>query len=216
MRTQHGIPKDLPRNTRIFAIRGPNCFSEFCMYSNLQQVDSLSVPLIGLFLHGKTSPAPQNLSQSALQTLPNWLQVCPQALHEIFSSFRLNSDQQQVLSHCSEWLTGTSSAYQNSIVLSHGVFGSGKSYMLVALLIFFIRVLDQVDPQRRVRILITSQTNVAVDNVLLGLLSRNCDDFARVGSVRKIAKPLLSYVLHSKVTPFDLPNIFILSFLVSQ
>lgn len=41
------------------------------------------------------------------------------------------------------------------------------------------------------QVLIASATNVAVDNVLLGLLGAGFTDFARVGSVKKIAKPVM-------------------------
>lgn len=56
-----------------------------------------------------------------------------------------------------------------------------------------------VAPAPLVRILIASQTNTAVDNVLLLLKARGFDAFARVGSVRKIAKPILRHTLHSTV-----------------
>ena len=45
------------------------------------------------------------------------------------------------------------------------------------------------------RILVAAATNQAVDNVLLGLRAGGFGDFARVGSVRKVAPPLLDRVL---------------------
>lgn len=47
------------------------------------------------------------------------------------------------------------------------------------------------------KVLVSSSTNVAVDRVLLGLLSLGFEKFIRVGSVRKIAKPVLPYSLHA-------------------
>lgn len=50
-------------------------------------------------------------------------------------------------------------------------------------------------PLDSVRILVTSSTNVAVDRILLGLLKRKFLNFGRIGSLKRIAKPLLPYVL---------------------
>ena len=36
----------------------------------------------------------------------------------------------------------------------------------------------------------------AVDNILLGLQAEQFEDFARAGSLRRIAKPILKHVLH--------------------
>ena len=47
------------------------------------------------------------------------------------------------------------------------------------------------------KVLISSTTNVAVDRILLGLLSLGFDRFVRVGSVRKIAKPILPFSVHA-------------------
>lgn len=43
------------------------------------------------------------------------------------------------------------------------------------------------------KLLVSSTTNVAVDRILLGLLAMGFDQFVRVGSVKKIAKPVLPY-----------------------
>ena len=47
------------------------------------------------------------------------------------------------------------------------------------------------------RVLVAAHTNVAVDRVLLGLLDSGFTDILRVGSLQRIAKPLLQYSLHS-------------------
>jgi len=82
------------------------------------------------------------------------------------------------------------------VTLVHGVFGAGKSYLLCVILIFLHR-LSQLKPQNKpsspLKVLVTSSTNVAVDRVLLCLLDNNFTDFLRIGSVRKIAKPILPY-----------------------
>ncbi len=48
----------------------------------------------------------------------------------------------------------------------------------------------------RPRILVAAHTNVAVDRVLLGLVQSGFEDVLRVGSLPRIAKPLLKYSLH--------------------
>lgn len=45
------------------------------------------------------------------------------------------------------------------------------------------------------RILVSSATNVAIDTILMGLLERGFQDFARVGCLKRIAKPVLKYTL---------------------
>lgn len=53
----------------------------------------------------------------------------------------------------------------NSLVmLVHGVFGSGKSTLLVALILFAVSVLEKTSSSAR--ILVSSATNVALDNIL--------------------------------------------------
>ncbi|EGG21926.1 prematurely terminated mRNA decay factor-like protein [Cavenderia fasciculata] len=48
-----------------------------------------------------------------------------------------------------------------------------------------------------VKVLVTSLTNVAVDRILLGLLEYRYKDFYRIGSVKRIAKPIIRYTIHS-------------------
>lgn len=43
------------------------------------------------------------------------------------------------------------------------------------------------------QVVFSSMTNVAVDRILLSLLEMDFNDFARVGSIKKIAKPVLNY-----------------------
>lgn len=90
--------------------------------------------------------------------------------------------------------TSDRKAVSPAILLVHGVFGSGKSYLLVTLILFLVRVFDQTNLKNS-KILICSNTNVAVDRILLGLLDENFTRFIRVGSLKKIAKRLLDYII---------------------
>ena len=71
------------------------------------------------------------------------------------------------------------------VVLVHGVFGSGKSTLLVALVMFLTRVFETSSQEtcNENRVLITAATNVAVDNILMGLVKRDFHDFVRVLSI---------------------------------
>ena len=119
--------------------------------------------------------------------------------------------------------TAVNGAPPTGVVLVHGAFGAGKSTLLVAIIMFLCRALDADDaaaaacdgdgdtdtasadtPSRR--ILFAAATNVAVDRVLEGLLERECLHFARVGSVKRISKPVCDVmfrrVVLSSLTPF--------------
>lgn len=92
--------------------------------------------------------------------------------------------------------SSSSSDPASPITLVHGAFGAGKSHLLVTIVCVLCSILEQIDPEHTVRILVASQTNVAVDNILLGLLDRGFKAFTRVGSIKKIAKPILKHTLH--------------------
>lgn len=84
----------------------------------------------------------------------------------------------------------------SNIVLVHGAFGCGKSYLLVAIIRFISTLLDQVG-ETETKILVCALTNVAVDRILLMLKDSGYTEFARVGSLKKIHKSLLTFSHHS-------------------
>lgn len=79
-----------------------------------------------------------------------------------------------------------------NVVLVHGAFGCGKSYLLVSIIRFIATLLDQSGDQDT-KILVCALTNVAVDRILLTLRDQGFKDFARVGSLKKIDKRLLPF-----------------------
>ncbi|KAJ2956256.1 hypothetical protein NQZ79_g7850 [Umbelopsis isabellina] len=130
-------------------------------------------------------------------------------LSDTVKRFTLNEDQAKVLYATAgsvikhpRWNRNENAA---PVLLVHGVFGSGKSYLAAVLIIFIQELVDDInagrEPEDRItyNILITSITNVAVDRILLSLLDLGYDDFARVGSLRKIAKAILPYSVQSRV-----------------
>ena len=54
------------------------------------------------------------------------------------------------------------------MVLVHGAFGCGKSYLLVSIIRFIATLLDQIE-ECDTKILVCALTNVAVDRILLTL-----------------------------------------------
>ena len=111
-------------------------------------------------------------------------------------------------------------------MLVHGVFGSGKSKLLVAVLWMLQRLLPatRVDggagrPGRTPRVLMAALTNVAVDNVIGALLRENDEEeggggggggggvaagsVLRVGSLRRIAPAVLPHSTHGRLSDDD-------------
>lgn len=96
---------------------------------------------------------------------------------------------------CVQWFDGTQAQLKDDVVLVHGVYGSGKSHLLVVLIIFLCTMLKEAQNED-IRILISAATNTAVDRILLGLLELDFTEFIRVGSLKRIAKPVLPFTLH--------------------
>ncbi|XP_062991801.1 5'-3' DNA helicase ZGRF1 [Elgaria multicarinata webbii] len=128
--------------------------------------------------------------------------------NKLIQTFQLNKDQAKALLQIGAMMTseeinteiGNQKAFPITVI--HGVFGSGKSYLLAIVTLFLVQIFETreaINDKRSVpwKVLISSSTNVAVDRVLLCLLDLGFEEFIRVGSVRKIAKPVLPYSLHA-------------------
>ncbi|KAM9699627.1 5'-3' DNA helicase ZGRF1 isoform 4-T8 [Dama dama] len=129
---------------------------------------------------------------------------------ELIQAHKLNEDQAAALIQIAQMMASRQSVEEEKelaihtlpITIIHGVFGAGKSYLLAVVILFFVQLFEKcealtVGNARPWKLLISSSTNVAVDRVLLGLLSLGFEKFVRVGSVRKIAKPVLPYSLYA-------------------
>ncbi|XP_061275340.1 protein ZGRF1 isoform X2 [Bos javanicus] len=129
---------------------------------------------------------------------------------ELIQVHKLNKDQAAALIQIAQMMASRQSVEEAKelaidtlpITIIHGVFGAGKSYLLAVVILFFVQLFEKcealtVGNARPWKLLISSSTNVAVDRVLLGLLSLGFEKFVRVGSVRKIAKPVLPYSLYA-------------------
>ncbi|XP_072794475.1 5'-3' DNA helicase ZGRF1 isoform X2 [Vicugna pacos] len=152
-------------------------------------------------------PAFSNINtKSELLSLGATLQLAS----ELIQAHKLNKDQATALIQIAQMMASHESMEEVTelgvhtlpITIIHGVFGAGKSYLLAVVVLFFVQLFEKsealtVENKRPWKLLISSSTNVAVDRVLLGLLSLGFEKFVRVGSIRKIAKPVLPYSLHA-------------------
>ncbi|XP_048457336.1 protein ZGRF1 [Rhincodon typus] len=123
---------------------------------------------------------------------------------EMMRKFHLNTDQAAAFRQVAIMMAKGESPQDLilSVTVIHGVYGAGKSYLLAVLILFLVQLFEDseaTEGPRQVpwKLLISASTNVAVDRVLLGLLELGFDRFIRVGSIRKIAKPILPYSLHA-------------------
>lgn len=74
---------------------------------------------------------------------------------------------------------------------------SRKSYLVSVLIILLHRLCNAFNNDK-IKILVSSNTNVAVDRILCNLLDLGFTDFVRVGSLRKISKRILPYTLQMR------------------
>ena len=142
----------------------------------------------------------------------------------LIASHSLNREQAAVLRRVSGWLqpsarsdgampmeptaTATPSPPPPPVLLVHGTFGAGKSKLLVSVLTFLRHALrgasrSGANGNAPVRVLLTALTNVAVDNVLEGVISRaeeegEAPDVLRVGSLRRISQKVSPTALTSR------------------
>jgi superfamily I DNA and/or RNA helicase len=110
------------------------------------------------------------------------------------NEFNLNTDQAKVLTS----FTSSILLKSKPIVLVHGVYGSGKSFVLCVLIISLYRCYNIGILNEQTRIVVSSQTNVAVDRILKNLVDLGHEDFVRIGSIKKIAKSILPFTCHHK------------------
>jgi hypothetical protein len=183
----HGQLTSLMNRNVCYAFKSINAGSELDMLENLKNFAPADVPLMPALLSGGRRP-----THSGSQVLPlrntrdrgidigeNELQ---EVLDEAVATHRLNEEQTQVLRDISKFILDPEASHP--VILVQGVFGSGKSTLLVAVVLFLLGVFEKAKVDAGAqdgRILISAATNVAVDNILLGLLHKGYEDFIRVG-----------------------------------
>ena len=200
--------------SRVYAIRGPNAQSLWSMLEVLAQPKLRHMPILPALLQPAEAPAPPATAVSRGGDSLFVLKLEPSEIAALMrryvDEYSLNAGQVQVF----EAVLGMFEAEDDdgvrsaalpgraatgcSLVLVHGVFGSGKSFTLSVLIMFLVELFEAAQVSRKLRILISAATNVAVDRVLVTLLELGFESFSRVGSVRKIAKPILPHVYRLK------------------
>ncbi|GAM29319.1 hypothetical protein SAMD00019534_124950 [Acytostelium subglobosum LB1] len=192
------IPEKLSRVNKVFAIQAMNASTELSMIDNLQSSILETLPISSTLLDPTKETVSNNDTYDKFYmhiTIEEGLALA----NEFIDKYSLNEHQSRVLMECFKWFNFIDSEkenYSQPVLLVHGVFGSGKSTLLVVIILFIDRLCELGD-NHLIRVLVSSLTNVAVDRILLGLLQYGFDNFNRIGSVKKIAKPILLYILKS-------------------
>ncbi|XP_012510529.1 PREDICTED: protein ZGRF1 [Propithecus coquereli] len=217
------FPSNWPINMVVHALLVCNASTELTTLKNIQDYfNPATLPLTQYLLTMSSPSAFSNKRVSQRKFIPPAftnistkfellsLGATLQLAGELIQEHKLNKDQATALIQIAQMMASQESAEEVKelqihtlpITIIHGVFGAGKSYLLAVVILFFVRLFEKsavpmAGNARPWKLLISSSTNVAVDRVLLGLLSLGFEKFVRVGSIRKIAKPILPYSLHA-------------------
>ncbi|XP_058577604.1 protein ZGRF1 isoform X8 [Neofelis nebulosa] len=216
------FPSNWPTNIVVHALLVCNASTELTTLKNIQDYfNPATLPLTPYLLTMSSSTVVSNKRVSKRKFIsPAFssintkfellsLEATLQLASQLIQAHKLNEDQATALIQIAQMMASHENAevkelqtHTLPITIIHGVFGAGKSYLLAVVILFFVQLFEKsevptVGNARPWKLLISSSTNVAVDRVLLGLLSLGFEKFVRVGSVRKIAKPILPYSLHA-------------------
>ncbi|XP_041364413.1 uncharacterized protein LOC121379827 [Gigantopelta aegis] len=194
------------------AILAGNATTELNCMANIQDnLQPASLPILSHLLNlgseknykskDFTVPVQKDVSKKKLQVPGHFV---TEIAGDYMNKYKLNSDQAQALKKIAAMIN-VDETQTDSIVLVHGVFGAGKSFLLSIIIRFLVDIFEMNDYYASGepfpwKLLISSTTNVAVDRVLMGLLDLGFEDFVRVGSLKKIAKPVLPYSVHASGT----------------
>ncbi|XP_068137342.1 5'-3' DNA helicase ZGRF1 isoform X2 [Hyperolius riggenbachi] len=211
-------PSNWPTNVVVHALLVCNASTELTCLKNIQEhFNASTLPVMPHLLtmpseseqpskvsKGKFKPPAVTAKSSNKCEVPDYDFVMTLA-KDMIEQFHLNEDQATALMQIAHMMCGSEGPQKRQsppITIIHGVFGAGKSYLLAVVVLFLVQLFETFDPSKetsssRWKLLISSSTNVAVDRVLLGLLDLGFEQFIRVGSIRKIAKPILPHSLHT-------------------
>ncbi|XP_059961095.1 protein ZGRF1 isoform X4 [Mesoplodon densirostris] len=217
------FPSNWPTNTVVHALLVCNASTELTTLKNIQDnFNPATLPLTQYLLTMSSSTTVSNKRVNKRKFIPPAFSnistkfellsigATLQLASELIQAHKLNKDQATALIQIAQMMASRESVEEMKelgihtlpITIIHGVFGAGKSYLLAVVILFFVQLFEKsealtVGNARPWKLLISSSTNVAVDRILLGLLSLGFEKFVRVGSIRKIAKPVLPYSLHA-------------------
>ncbi|XP_033739049.1 uncharacterized protein LOC117326402 isoform X2 [Pecten maximus] len=206
-------PSNWSSHAFCHAVLAGNIASESCYLSNIEDnMSPMSVPILPWILDRNPSGSHRESSQHGGFKAPvrttgsetNMFATKTSTMElaeEFIQRFNLNADQTKALIRVCNMFCGGAEG-QDPVLLIHGVFGAGKSFLLSVIVLFLVRLFEVSDSYTPGvpypwKILISSTTNVAVDRILLSLLDIGFEDFVRVGSVKKISKPVLPFSVHA-------------------
>ncbi|KAI7828523.1 hypothetical protein BC939DRAFT_443145 [Gamsiella multidivaricata] len=177
----------LANGNQVCAIRLFNAMSEFMMLDNLSE-NLTRTPLLPALLNyvppelvkaSKASifKAPSRIPEKSgciVLTDEDGIEV-ELEIREAIAQYRLNEEQATVLRNFAQavirapgWVQKSSDS--SSVLLVHGVFGAGKSFLIAVLIVFIDNIINKARPlpreERSCRFLVASMTNVAVDRIL--------------------------------------------------
>ncbi|XP_069449584.1 5'-3' DNA helicase ZGRF1 isoform X6 [Ovis canadensis] len=217
------FPSNWPTNTVVHALLVCNASTELTTLKNIRDYfNPATLPLTQYLIAMSSSTTMNNKRVNKRKFIPPAfsnintkfellsIEATLKLASELIQAHKLNKDQAAALIQIAQMMASRQSVEEAKelathtlpITIIHGVFGAGKSYLLAVVILFFVQLFEKcealtVGNARPWKLLISSSTNVAVDRVLLGLLSLGFEKFVRVGSVRKIAKPVLPYSLYA-------------------
>ncbi|XP_052498162.1 protein ZGRF1 [Budorcas taxicolor] len=217
------FPSNWPTNTVVHALLVCNASTELTTLKNIRDYfNPATLPLTQYLIAMSSSTTVNNKRVNKRKFIPPAfsnintkfellsIEATLKLASELIQAHKLNKDQAAALIQIAQMMASRQSVEEAKelaihtlpITIIHGVFGAGKSYLLAVVILFFVQLFEKcealtVGNARPWKLLISSSTNVAVDRVLLGLLSLGFEKFVRVGSVRKIAKPVLPYSLYA-------------------
>ncbi|KAM4049515.1 5'-3' DNA helicase ZGRF1 [Anomaloglossus baeobatrachus] len=207
-----------PLNVVVHALLVCNASTELTCWRNIQQhFNPTTLPIMShLLIMSSESVRPMRITRGKFNppgvtfNVPSRCNISDHTFvfslaKEMIRQFSLNVDQAIAMLQIAHMMASSDELLGPRpvpITIIHGVFGAGKSYLLAVVVLFLVHLFETYNPPEEQglvhwKLLISSSTNVAVDRVLLGLLSLGFNQFIRVGSIRKIAKPILPHSLHA-------------------
>lgn len=198
------MPK-LDGELAVHAIHAMSVSGDMSSLEAIYELSALGMPLLPYVLNRHPSFAQKPTLRAALPS-----SIVHSTLQSYLENYKLNEDQYTVFKRAALWFDAKhqKSELTPPFVLVHGVFGSGKSFMLVALIVFMCELFEQLErimpptePElnkrpEKFRILVSAATNTAVDRILVSLLEEGFTDFVRVGSLKRINTRILPYSIH--------------------
>nr|XP_054365038.1 protein ZGRF1 [Mirounga angustirostris] len=193
------FPSNWPTNVVVHALLVCNASTELTTLKNIQDnFNPATLPLTQYLLTMSSSTIVNNKKVNKRRFIPPAfsnintkfellsLEATLQLASELIQAHKLNKDQATALIQIAQMMASHGNVEEVKelqihtlpITIIHGVFGSGKSYLLAVVILFFVQLFEKsevptVGNARPWKLLISSSTNVAVDRVLLGLLINN-------------------------------------------